>query len=326
MFELKKQLMWSKLKVGAVITLALITLFIVVFFAGGIESLLSPSVELTAQIHDVRGLRKGSPVWLSGVEVGTVKSIKLDPRYGTTVTLAIKDKALHFINKDAQASVLTMGLLGDKYVEISQGSAAAGPIRAGDMIKGASQIELKDVMEVGTTSIQRMSDFINKLDHLVTKIETGQGSISKFLTDPTLYENLKDATKNLSLTLKDIKDAKGTVKLLMDDPTLYHNLVSASSSLEGFSRKMNDSSGTLKKMIEDPALYDNLLRATTSIEESGTKLNAVLERIDKGEGVAGALVKDKELSKDLKETVVELKGLVKDLREHPKKYLKFSLF
>lgn len=326
MFDMKKQLMWSKLKVGVVITLALITLFFTVFFAGGIENILSPKVEVKAQIHDVKGLREGSPVWLSGIEIGSVKAIHLHPQYGAVITLSVKKSAMEYVKKDSRASVLTMGLLGDKYVELSAGTAEAGTIQRGDMIKGAAQLELKDVMEVGTVSIQRMSDFIKKLDSLLTKIEKGEGTVTKFLTDPTLYDNLRDATKSLSLTLKDIRDARGTIKLLMEDPTLYNNLLAASASFEELSRTMNNSSGTLKKLAEDPALYNKLVSATAAIETFSVKLNSIIETVDKGEGVAGSLVRDKELASDLKATVAELKELIKNIKEDPKKYFKFSVF
>lgn len=326
MFDLKKQLMWSKLKVGVVITLALITLFFTVFFAGGIENILSPKVELKAKIQDVKGLRKGAPVWLSGIEIGSVKDISLHPRYGAVITLALKKGAAQYIRQDSHASVLTMGLLGDKYVEVSAGTQEAGPIKPGDVIAGASQLEIKDVMETGTASIQKMTDFIDKMDHLVTKIDKGEGTMSRLLSDPALYDNLRDSSKTLSLTLKDLRDARGSVRLLLEDPTLYNNLLSASSSLEGFSRKMNESSGTLKKMIEDPALYDKLLTASASVEQFSGKLNALADEIDKGEGVAGSLLKDKELARELKETVTEVRELLKDIKGDPKKYFKFSIF
>jgi phospholipid/cholesterol/gamma-HCH transport system substrate-binding protein len=353
MFDMKKQLMWSKLKVGLVVTAALVTLFLTVFFAGGIEFLLSPKVEIKAQIMDVKGLRRGAPVWISGIEIGSVKNIELNPGHGTLVTLSIKKRTLDYLKKDSRASVLTMGLLGDKYVELSGGSQGAGKLSAGDTIAGASQIELKDVMEVGTTSIQKMTEFLNKLDGLVTKIEAGQGSISKFISDPGFYNNLKEATRNLSLTLKEIREAHGTLKLLVEDPTLYNRLLSASSSIEDFSKTLNRSSGSLKKIIEDPTLYNRMVSATTSLEDFGKKLNegqgtlrklaenaelydnlnnasiklaSVLDRVDKGEGLAGALVNDKELAQELKDNLGELKVLLKDLREHPKKYFKFSVF
>ena len=121
MFDIKKQLLWSKLKVGVVITAALMVILLTVFFAGSIETLFAPKIDIFAQIRDVRGLREGSPVWFAGVEVGSVKDISLNATYGTLVTLSINKSATEFIRRDSVATVMTMGLLGDKYVEISDG-------------------------------------------------------------------------------------------------------------------------------------------------------------------------------------------------------------
>jgi len=319
MFDRRKQLMWSKLKVGIIVTLALSTLFMAVFFAGTIQDIFLPKVELKAQIQDVKGLRKGAPVWISGIEVGLVDSIDLDPVYGTIIVISVNKSAMGYIKKDSQASVLTMGLLGDKYIEVTTGSPYAESIKPGETIKGAAQVDLKDVMEVSTVSIQRLSDFIKKLENLLTKIEKGEGTVSKFLTDPAVYDNLRDTTKTLSLIAQDVKNSHGTFKLLIEDTSLYNKMLAASSSLEEFVRKLNEGNGTLKKLIEDAALYENL-------NKSSLQLSSILERIDKGEGIAGSLINDKQLTTELKGTISELKELTKDIKEHPKKYFKFSIF
>ncbi len=353
MFDIKKQFLWSKLKVGLVVTLALCTLFITVFFAGSIENLLSPKVELKAQIQNVKGLRKGAPVWVSGIEVGSVKDINLHPEYGTIVTLSVNKKALEFLKKDSEASILTMGLLGDKYVELSGGSPKAEPIKPGDMMSGTAVIELKDVVEISASSIKKMSDFINKLDHLVTKIERGEGTVAKFLTDPSIYDNLRDISKTLSVILHEIKDGQGTIRMLLQDPSLYEKLVATASSLENISKKLMNSSGTLNKLIEDPSLYNRMLAATASVEEftlvlndrQGTlrrlaedptlyenlnrasqQLSSIIEKIDSGEGIAGDLITDEKLASDLKDIITEIRELTKDMKENPKRYFKFSLF
>ncbi|HXX56812.1 MAG TPA: MlaD family protein [Thermodesulfovibrionales bacterium] len=352
MYDLKKQLAWSKLKVGLVITLALLTLFFVVFFAGSIENIFAPRGVLKAEIQDVKGLRRGSPVWLSGIEVGSVKNIQLHPSSGAIVTLSIRKNALEFVRKDAQASVLTMGLLGDKYVELNAGSSAAAPVRSGDMIRGAAQIELKDVVGTSAQSMERLTEFIKKLDNLVTKIEKGEGTIAQLISDRALYDNLREASKTLALTAKEIREARGTMGLLIEDPTLYNKMLSATASVEEFGKKLNTGSGTLMKLVEDPALYNRMLSATASVEEFGKKLNegsgtlnrlvqdpslyenlnkasaqlsSILERIDNGEGTAGALIRDEELAKELKETIGEVKELAGDIRKNPGRYFRFSI-
>ena len=326
MFDTKKQLRWSKLKAGLVITIAFLALLVAVFFAGNIEKIFSPKTELRVSFRDVRGLRRGAPVWIFGTEVGSVKKIHLDPIHGAMVTISINKETLGFLKKDSQASILTMGLLGDKYIELSGGSPQAEPLQPGGMIKGTEPVQFSQIMETTSVAIGKMGDFINKLDIFVTKMEKGEGTVAKFFTDPTIYNNLRKSTESLSLLLEDIKKSEGTLKMLIENPSLYKRTLATISSIEEFSRKLNEDSGTLKKLIEDPELYENLNKAAS-------RLSSILEGIQKGKGMAGALVSDEELAKELRDLVLELRklsseleGLAKDIKEHPKKYLKFSLF
>jgi phospholipid/cholesterol/gamma-HCH transport system substrate-binding protein len=343
MFDTRKQLRWSKIKVGLVVTIAFLILLVAVFFAGNIQNIFLKKAELKIQFKDVVGLRKGAPVWILGLEEGSVKNITLDPTYGVIVTIAVNKNALGFVKKDSHAAILTMGLLGDKYIELSTGSPQEKPIRPGERIEGSSEMGLREVM----------GQFIEKMDSLVTKIDKGQGTIAKLLNDPALYNDLTKATHNLSALVEDIKNSRGTLKLLIEDPSVYKKISAAASSLEEFSRRINESSGTLKNLVEDPSLYNKTLAAASQIEEFSRRLNeghgtlkrmiedptlyenlnrdlkelsSILERIEKGEGVAGALIQDKELARELKESVIELKELLKNIKDHPKKYFKFSLF
>jgi phospholipid/cholesterol/gamma-HCH transport system substrate-binding protein len=360
MFDTQKHLSWSKLKAGMVITLALLILIVAIIFAGGIGEMFSPRVELKAQFKDAKGLRRGSPVWLFGTEVGSVKSINLDPLQGAIVTISVDKSVQTFIKKDAQASILTMGLLGDKYIELSTGSPLAEPIHPGEMIKGEAQIEFSDIIGTASIAIGKMGEFITKLDNLVVEMETSEGTIAKFFKDPAVFNNLSQTTKTLSLFLQDIKNSKGTMKKLIEDPSLYNRLLTATSSIEEFSKRLNEETGTLRKLVEDPSLYNKTFFAISRIEEFSKKLNeshgtlkklvedpelyenlnrgskqlsSILERIDKGEGLAGAFVRNEELTRELSDALlefkklsVELEAFVKDIKEHPKKYLKLSIF
>lgn len=353
MFDIKKQLAWSKLRAGLVVTLALVLLFFTVFFAGSIGRIFSPTVTIRASISDVRGLRRGAPVWISGVEVGSVTDITLRPDGGTVVTMSVKRRDLKFVKKDSVASVLTLGLLGDKYVELSGGSPGSPVVHPGETIEGASPFEMKDIMETAAKSVKKMNDFIEKLGRLVTKIENSKGTLAKFLEDPELYNNLRDTTKSLSKIAAAIERKRGSLGMLINDRSLYDRLSDTSLSMEKFSRRLANSSGSLNKLIDDPTLYDRLNGTAASMEAFSAKLNKssgtlnrlvedpelydnlnkaskqlslILEKVDKGEGTAGALVSDKELAKEFKETIKQLRELTTNIKEHPGKYFKFSLF
>jgi len=68
MFDTRKQLKWSQIKVGLVMTVAFVVLLIAVFFAGNIQNVFLKKAELKIQFGDVVGLRKGAPVWILGLE------------------------------------------------------------------------------------------------------------------------------------------------------------------------------------------------------------------------------------------------------------------
>ncbi|MCX7913769.1 MAG: MlaD family protein [Thermodesulfovibrionales bacterium] len=326
MLDVKKQLMWSKLKVGIVITTALLILFLTVFFAGGIEEIFSPKVEIQAKIKDVKGLRRGSPVWLAGVEVGFVKRMKLHEEYGTIVTLSIKEDLLGFIKKDSVATVQTMGLLGDKYIELSGGSPDAKPLERGDILEGRSQLEIKDIVDVSAQSINKITEFLDRLNLFIARIEKSEGSLGKFLNDPSLYENLTETTRRFSLIVKDFEATPGTLQRLMKDPTLYEKLQDASIKIEELTAKISKGEGTLGRLATDPTLYENL-------NDASKRLSEIAKQINEGEGIAGTLLRDKEMALEFKQVVVslrdiidELKLLTKDIKEQPKKYFKFSIF
>jgi phospholipid/cholesterol/gamma-HCH transport system substrate-binding protein len=251
--------------------------------------------------------------------VGSVKSIDLHPQHGTLVTIQIDRDALKYLRKDTHAAILTMGLLGDKYIEVSSGSPDEPPLRPGDMIAGSTETSMQKVMATGATSLLKLNEVIEQLGSLAVKIEKGEGTLSLLLSDPSLYNNLKDASARISMLAADLQSGKGTMGKLIEDDRLYLNLQSAADSFERFGYTLNHSQGTLNRLIEDPGLYENLAQASE-------RLSSILQGIDSGKGTAGLLIKDEELARELAATIRELKELTADIRKNPKSYFKFSLF
>jgi len=277
-------------------------------------------------MRDVGGLRWGSPVWLAGIEVGAVKNISLSPQYGAVVTIAVNRDVLVYLKKDSRATVRTMGLLGDKYVELSSGTASAPALLHGEMLEGAAETGAQEMVATGAVLLKKIDDVLGQLQSLISKIGEGQGTIAQLLKDPALYNNLKDASQRISEMTAAMQKGKGSAGKLITDDLLYNRLLAASGSMEKFGSKLDKEEGTLNRLIEDPQLYENLAQASE-------RLSVILQRIEKGEGTAGLLLRDEEMAKELKgtikelkETITELKGLTSDIRKEPKKYFKFSVF
>ncbi|RJQ47049.1 MAG: MCE family protein [Nitrospiraceae bacterium] len=353
MYDYVKQQRWARIRVGIVITVAIGIIFLTILFAGNIERALAPKARFYATFTDIRGLREGAPVWFSGVEIGSVKSINFNTEKMIEVEMSVSSEALRFFKQDSRANILTLGLLGDKYVEITPGSREAEGLRSGGTVTGQTTIEVQDVVRTGQESIAKISDFVNILDGILVKIEKGEGTLSKLLNDPALYDNLKDTTEETVKLLKKIESGKGTISRLLNDETLYTDISSSVKDINLFAKSLRDSQGTLNKLINDPSLYDRFQKASENLDaftgrlntSKGTlnsiiedeslygnvnsvseKLGLLLDRIERGEGLAGKLVKDDELAQNLRSTLTEMNALIKDIKENPRKYFKFSIF
>lgn len=316
MFDRKKQLKWASLKVGIVITVTLLIIFFVIIFSGGIESIFTKKVSMNIFISDVKGLRKGAPVRVAGVDIGEVREIKLNKQYGTVVTVSIDKKILDFLKEDAKATVLTIGLLGDKYIEISPGNSQQ-PLDISKGIYGYPQIEVREVIGTATSTINKIEGVISKLDTLIEKIDKAEGTLPKLINDPALYNNLNKSVLQLHHTLEELRT--GSIGMLATDKELYEQLSTTVKNLENISNKINSSEGSLGKLINDPALYENLVRISQ-------RLDKLLEEIDKSEGTINLLLRDKKTAEDIKQSIKEIKELIEEIKKNPKKFFKFSVF
>ena len=107
-------------------------------------------------------------------------------------------------------------------------------------------------------------------------------------------------------------------KLLSED-NVYADIAASVENTKKFTERLQSSDGTLNKLIEDKSLYENF-------DQVSGKLNGILGKIERGEGFAGSLLKDDELTDELKSALKEMSALMKDVRENPRRYFKFSFF
>ncbi len=302
MYDYKQKFIWSSLRVGTVVTAGLAVLLLAILFAGDIGKLVSPRVVMSASFRDVKGLRAGAPVWFAGVQVGSVRSIQLTADERIIATMNIDKSARAYLKKDSTATIRTLGLLGDKYVELSMGSRDAPALMPEDKMEGKTPPEIGE-----------------ELTQFVDRIESERGTLGRLIREDTLYRDLAASARDIRSFARELKASEGTLNKMISDPEVYQRFLKASESLDVFAKRLAESKGTMRRLIDDESLYVNMNAATL-------KLSAVLDRIDKGEGAMGSLISDRELKEDLRSTVKELNELVKDIKKNPKKYFEFSIF
>ncbi len=353
MYDYSKRVALARLKVGIVVTLGIMALVAGLLFAGGIGNLFTRKVIIHAVFQDVQGLRPGAPVRFSGVEIGNVKELYFDPASRIRANLSIRADVLKHLKSDSKAQLLTLGLLGDKYVGITTGTPQGKPLREGDTVEGELEHGFGDVVQSTEQVIGRVNAFIEKIQTLFDQLDLENGGIARLLSDPQIYQDTKASIRSLAQVLEKLNSGPGSLAMLLNDQDLYRRLTSAAEQIETFSTRLNTAEGSLQRLIDDPVLYDNLRIASQNLVDLVRQINAgegtlakliqddrlyanlesltasldkLLSRVDAGQGVLGKLARDERFFKELQNTVRELNRLIKDVRANPGKYFDFSLF
>jgi phospholipid/cholesterol/gamma-HCH transport system substrate-binding protein len=137
--------MSKEIKVGALIALGLLVIFIAVFIVGNQQGLFTSRYEVKAKFNNVEGLTVGAAVRLGGVKVGTVEGIHFSPDLldkTVIVRMAISSAGFSRIKTDSKAKLGSQGLLGDRTIEISLGTPASRQIIQGECLTTVETAQL----------------------------------------------------------------------------------------------------------------------------------------------------------------------------------------
>ncbi len=303
---------WGSMKVGILITIALAAILYSSFSGGGV-SIFAPKSYLMAYFSSVNGLLKGASVRLAGVEVGTVKSVEfvnLDVNRRLEVKMRIAESVWPLITEGSQVQLGTIGLLGDKYLEIFPGPPGNPMVKPGAILGVKKEFGLDVFSEKAPQYTAAVDTLLNSLKIISKKMADGQGSLGKAISDTSLYGGLVAVLDQTTDVLNELR--RNQKRILEQLGTTLENSASITN-------KMDKGDGSLGLMVNDEQLYRN---ATNS----AGRLDSILAKIDRGEGSAGALVNDAQLYEEIRNLVVRINNLVADIEKNPHKYFKFSVF
>ncbi len=303
---------WGEIKVGVLIAIAIFVLLWASFSGTG-TSIFDKKVGYIAYFDNVSGLVKGAPVWIAGVEVGNVKSIKfvnLDSAGQIELKLRVKESVTNMITVDARIRLATIGMLGDKYVEIIPGTLGKQLIAEDGAIRTDATGDLAAIMSEGEELITSSRKVMGNLCDITAGLKDGEGTIGQLLTNNQLHTELTGLIASMTVLMDGLQKNQERITSAMEN---------ISTDLADVTAKANSNSGTIGKLLSDPKLYDNL-------HSSSGRIDSILSKINQGQGTAGAMVNDDELYQEIKNLVVRINNLVTDIEQNPHKYLKFSVF
>jgi phospholipid/cholesterol/gamma-HCH transport system substrate-binding protein len=351
----RKQLSWAELKVGVFVLAGLAILGVAVFYVTG-AGILGPKYRVYTFLPAVDQLTSGAPVTLDGVQVGNVESLKLTPNppdrlHNITLVLRIDKKYQKDIRTDSTASLVTQGLLGDRYVSITRGLTGK-VVQANDTIPASEEADMKQIVQRGADLVQNLGVLSDQIKEIIAKVNKGQGTIGMALNDPGFYNHLNASAARLDSMIASIQQGQGTVGKLVASDELYNKTNSTISKIDDVLGAVHDQKGTVGKLIYDPSIadsvkglsdkgnallndihdgkgtlgklatddtaYNNLRDATANVRDASAKLNS-------NQGTAGKLFSDPALYDNLSGLTGDMRLMISDFRQNPKKFLHVKL-
>ena len=293
----------TEIQVGVTVLVA------VAILVGSLAWLKDYSMERGKRIWQVEfpetgGLSHSDEVLVNGIRKGDVRSMKL---VGDRVRVELSLDDGITLTRDSRVVIRNIGLMGEKIIAVDLRTTGA-PYGSKDVIQGVYEKGLSEVMgQLGSTveAVARLSERLDTVSEVLTRDGRLAGTIRNF---SRTSEELRLAVSENRATLR---DAIG-------------NFASASQTAKRLtSGREAELAQTFDKFASAAEKMDVLAGRLDSLR---AVVQSVSGRVERGEGTLGKLVNDDQLYADLYTSVRSLKTLIEDIKAHPKKYFKFSVF
>ncbi|MEI7695146.1 MAG: MlaD family protein [Chlorobium sp.] len=286
-------LKWSDLKTGIFFVFGIGFAAWLGLVIGKNTNLFSGVTTIKILSRDVQGLAENNFVSVSGKKIGIVSKMNFVTRHDSLFVVAdlkLKQEFATLVTKDARATIKSLGVLGDKYVDIATGKGNA--VKNGDYITLVSE----DGMANLTSNASKAFDKINQL---LENLNNGKGMAGKLLSDEKMGNELAETVTSLKNT---------------------------SDELAKLSQKASRGDGLLPKLLNDKSMAKNTTQTIERLNLAAQKTESLMTKLNNDKGTLGQLSTNPALYNNLTRTLSSLDSVLVDLKANPKRYVKLSLF
>jgi phospholipid/cholesterol/gamma-HCH transport system substrate-binding protein len=341
-----------RLRVGVFVLIGLIAFLGMVYALGARARLFEPRFTVSAEFTEVGGLVEGATVRLAGVQIGRVSAVSLPSQPGgkVRVDLTIAKRFGDRIRKDSVARIETQGLLGDRIVEISVGTAAAAPVRANDVIASRDPFDINRMMGESAQVVKNIGSLADSLR------ETAQTLNQSRLVEEVsaTVQSARKVTDQVGRIVGEVERGKGWAHVLVYEEPLalrrINEVVASTQAMldrvqrgEGAAGVLTSEQSTaaarrfvaaldrLSRVVEQPSAEDGILPALLfdpkyrpvidDLRVVAHNMRDVSDRLAGGRGTLGGLLKDepdggiRQASQDFQAAVANLKEITEKIKD-----------
>jgi phospholipid/cholesterol/gamma-HCH transport system substrate-binding protein len=290
----------KEIQIALVAIAGLLVLYFGLHFLKGM-TLFSGDNKYYVKFKDVSGLSVASPIFANGYRVGVVEDVVFDYENTNEIVATIDVDTQLSVPQGSRAEIAT-DLMGNVKVLLVLGNAADGMVAPGDTITGSQQVG----------AMGKAADMIPAVQQMLPKLDSILASVNTLLADPAIansLHNVDQITADLTRTSHDLSLL--TAQLNRQMPQMLQNA-------DGVLANTNQITKDISNM--------DFAATMTSVNTTLKNVEQMTAALNSREGTLGLLMRDPSLYYNLNSTMMHADSLMLDLKQHPKRYVHFSVF
>lgn len=290
----------KEIQIALVAVVGILVLYFGLQFLKGM-TLFSGDNKYYVKFKDVSGLSVSSPIFANGYRVGVVQDIVFDYQNTGEIVATIGVNPELNLPKGSRAEIAT-DLMGNVKVLMVLGNAADGMVAPGDTICGAQQVG----------AMGKAADMIPTVQQMLPKLDSILASVNTLLADPAIansLHNVDQITADLTRTSHDLSLLTASLNRQM--PQMLQNADGVLANTNQITKDVSQ--------LDIAATMASVNATLKNVEQMTANLNSK-------EGTLGLLMRDPGLYNNLNATMMHADSLMLDLKQHPKRYVHFSVF
>ncbi|MDD5562353.1 MAG: MlaD family protein [Thermoanaerobaculaceae bacterium] len=261
-------------------------------------------VQFKAVFPSVAGLDEKSAVRIAGVRVGIVERITLQGDRALATLALERGVALH---QGARAEVTSLGMLGDKYVELYPGSPSGPLLPAGATLNGTSPIGFDEALK--------------SFNSAFSNIDAVAGSLRGSLAGPDGQKRLDEILDNVRQLTASVRDLVQANRTNVDATVANMRAFSDSlkTELPRLADKLAEFADHLDALVAEnrgnvDASIANVKQVTAEMRVTVDNINKITGKIASGQGSVGKLINDDATVDNLNSTLTSARGAADSLK------------
>lgn len=267
-----------------------------------------------SEYQNVQGLNSASKVTVNGLQVGKVQNITFnrDENKKGQLLVEFSMEADFEFSKNSEVKIYSDGLMGGKALAIIP-SYEGEIAKSGDFLKGSIE------SDIFSSVTEKLNPLQSKIESMIVTADSLLVGLNDIIDDKT-RANLKASISQFNQSMNNFNDITENI-----DGILEKNKTSLEQTMSN-AEKVTENFATLAGTLNDEIEEAQIASTVKELKSTITNINTIVANLDSGKGSLGKLLNDEKMYTNLTNASKELEELLQEMKEHPKRFVHFSLF